>query len=223
MKLGKFYAKLGWAMLGLLLMVSTYVSLAPETLSAAHTVRVKGINNARIVETVVPEPVVEEALEVFTPVVVEQKVVSQPVVLAKVEVVQPAKPAVQEFVIDNVISTMQVVEQSNYTNIYKTGKLYYGHNSSNLLGGLKNLNGGDKILVGSQTYTVVAKVTYLKTTLADEPGVLHPKGNLMSDVMLSAYNAENGVIYDIAVMTCAGQSYGNGDASHRLVVYANLD
>ena len=29
------------------------------------------------------------------------------------------------------------------------------------------------------------------------------------------------VQYDLALMTCYGTSYGNGDASHRLVVFAN--
>ena len=30
-----------------------------------------------------------------------------------------------------------------------------------------------------------------------------------------------GVIYDLSLMTCYGTSYGNGDASHRLVLFAS--
>ena len=216
MKSEKFCTKLGWVFSLFLVATMSSVFLSSEMLSAAHTVRVKGINNAKIVETVVPEPEVVAKVErvaVRRPVAVVKPVASAAVV----------QPTVSEFTIDNVIRTLKILENPNYTNIYKTGKLYYGHNSSNLLGGLKNLKGGDKILAEGRTYTVVTKVTYLKTTLANEPGVLNTRGNLMADVMLSAYNAENGATYDIAVMTCAGQSYGNGDASHRLVVYANLD
>ena len=103
----------------------------------------------------------------------------------------------------------------SYGDIYKTGRLVYGHNSSNLLGNLVYRSIGETISVTeggvTQNYQVVNMVTYEKT--AD--GYLNNDPYLMGDITYTAMG------YDIALMTCAGVSYGNGDASHRLVVYAN--
>ena len=60
-------------------------------------------------------------------------------------------------------------------------------------------------------YQVTDIVTYEKT--AD--GYLNGDRGLMGRIMRSAMG------HTVALMTCAGTSYGNGDASHRLVVYAD--
>ena len=44
-------------------------------------------------------------------------------------------------------------------------------------------------------------------------------GDYMYAVSLAVFD---GVQYDMALMTCYGTSYGNGDASHRLVIFANM-
>ena len=38
---------------------------------------------------------------------------------------------------------------------------------------------------------------------------------------ITAYGEYNGATYDYILMTCAGTNYGNGDASHRLILMAN--
>ena len=43
-------------------------------------------------------------------------------------------------------------------------------------------------------------------------------GNYMRGVADAKYG---GIQYSISLMTCSGTSYGNGDASHRLVLFAN--
>ena len=108
-----------------------------------------------------------------------------------------------------------VVHNLSYSDIYKTGRLIYGHNTANLLGNLGSLGVGSTFLVTeggvTTTYQVGNVALYQKTS----DGFLDGKKNLMGQIMRSALG------YDLAVMTCAGESYGNGDASHRLVVYAN--
>ena len=46
-------------------------------------------------------------------------------------------------------------------------------------------------------------------------------GNLEGDPKLMGNIASTALGYDVALLTCAGTPYGNGDASHRLVVFAN--
>ena len=46
-------------------------------------------------------------------------------------------------------------------------------------------------------------------------------GNLENDRGLMTRIANTALGYDVALFTCHGTSYGNGDASHRLVVFAN--
>lgn len=103
----------------------------------------------------------------------------------------------------------------DYYNIYKTGKLIYGHNSGNLLGDLAYRYVGEVITITEggviANYQVTDIVTYEKT--AD--GYLNGDRGLMGRIMRSAMG------HTVALMTCAGTSYGNGDASHRLVVYAD--
>lgn len=114
-----------------------------------------------------------------------------------------------------VFSGEMVAHNLSYSDIYKTGRLVYGHNTANLLGNLGSLGLGSTFLVteggATTTYRVENVALYQKT--AD--GFLDGKKNLMGQIMRTALG------HDVALMTCAGQSYGNGDASHRLVVYAN--
>ena len=53
-----------------------------------------------------------------------------------------------------------------------------------------------------------------------EAGKLRINGE--GSYMYAVANARHdGVQYDLSIMTCYGTSFGNGDASHRLVIFAN--
>ena len=103
----------------------------------------------------------------------------------------------------------------SYSDIYRTGKFIYAHNSSNLFGSLSSLNYGDVFTITeggtTRSYQVMDKVVYEKA----ENGYLNGSKAVTKAVEYEA----NG--YDISMMTCFGTMYGNGDASHRLVLFAN--
>jgi sortase (surface protein transpeptidase) len=96
----------------------------------------------------------------------------------------------------------------------------FAHNSANLFGGLSGLGVGTRFAVTIQgkttNYAVSKKVVY-----CDYSNPTHPCSNY-SEPVLNMYDAirpgRQGA--DLALMTCAGWSIGNGDATHRLMVYA---
>ena len=93
--------------------------------------------------------------------------------------------------------------------------MIYGHNSAGLLGSLFYRYPGETITVTeggvTSNYVVSAVATYAKT----------PDGRLEGDPGLMSSIANTAMGHDLALFTCAGTNYGNGDASHRLVVYAD--
>ena len=196
--------------------VGSYVSLAPETLSAAHTVHVWAINNANIVETVVPEI---ETASAPVEVAVQNKVAtsnaaSVRLAAAPAEVQTAATPvAPVAYAVTRQIGSLDeyiaTALNLSYSDIYQFKRMVYGHNSANLLGNLRERYVGEEVTVNGVRYRVADKATYAKT--AD--GNLEGNATLMSKI---AYTAMG---HSLAMLTCAGQSYGNGDASHRLVVY----
>ena len=113
-----------------------------------------------------------------------------------------------------------IVEHPSYSDIYKTGKLIYAHNSSNLFGNLKSLGIGSTFTVTdsgtTKTYVVSDRVTFEKNNGLLQ---LNGAGNYMGRVTYSAgYGNGN---HSLALMTCAGTSLGGGDATHRLVIFAD--
>lgn len=126
----------------------------------------------------------------------------------------PATPQITNYTV-TVYSGTIVADNLSYYDIYKTNKLVYGHNSYNLLGNLSNRYVGETITITeggvTQTYRVSDVVLYEKTS----EGYLNHDRTLMGKIMRTALG------HSVALMTCAGTSYGNGDASHRLVVYAD--
>ena len=108
-----------------------------------------------------------------------------------------------------------VADNLSYSAIYRTGKFIYGHNTSTLLGNLGNLNIGDNFTITENgvvsNYRVADKVLYEKSA----NGYLNGSWSLTYDVEVNASG------HSVSLMTCAGTSYGNGDASHRLVVFAD--
>ena len=188
------------AMIASLLAIVT----GPEFLTATDTVAVTGLSNKGVVETIpLPEP---EPEPVVTTVVAKAPV-------AGVAKAAPA-PAVQNYTV-TIFSGQMVVHDLSYGDIYKTGKLVYGHNTGTLLGSLHSLGVGQTFTVTEggavTTYRVSDRVLYEKT--AD--GYLNHNKGLMGSIMRTAMG------HGVALMTCAGTSYGNGDASHRLVIYGD--
>lgn len=113
-----------------------------------------------------------------------------------------------------------VVDSGNQVNKYGD-RFYYGHNSGAVFGGLVNLGEGStfSVTLGGTTvnYRVAKKQVFQKNR---ESGrlQLNGAGNYMWNVALARHN---GVQYDISLMTCHGIPYGDGDASERLVLFAN--
>ncbi|MBR3132275.1 hypothetical protein IKG33_02615 [Candidatus Saccharibacteria bacterium] len=195
---------------------------SPEFLMASDTVSITGIDNTGIVETVpLPEP---------EPVVVE---ISKPL-STQASVLTSAPAPVRPVVPTNSISflgrTINIVDVNdttvnagNHVNKYGS-KFLYGHNSAGVFGALTGLGVGSTFSViynGVVTnYQVREVITYEKNT--DNGRLqLNGRGNYMRAVA-NATNKDTGAVYDISLMTCAGTSYGNGDASHRLVIFANV-
>lgn len=111
------------------------------------------------------------------------------------------------------------VDSGNHVNKYN-GKFLYGHNSAGVFGVLYGVNEGDTFSLTengvTRSYRVQAVVIYEK--IDDYTLSLNGQKIKMSVVAKARYS---GVNYDLSLMTCYGTSYGNGDASHRLVLFAS--
>lgn len=172
------------------------VVMNPGTLTATDIVATTGLDETRIVETVpLPEPEPEPEFE------------SEPVIL-----VAPAAPI--NYTVTIRTNTIQVNNLS-YGDIYGFRKLVYGHNSGNLLGNLIYRYAGEIINITengtTMSYRVAEVAIYEK----------HADGTLEGDAGLMARIANGALGHSVALMTCAGTPLGNGDATHRLVVFAD--
>ena len=124
-------------------------------------------------------------------------------------------------------SSSSIVKSPTYSDIYRTGNLVYAHNSSNLFGNLKSLSIGSTFTLtenGVTTTYRVSGVEYFKKIAVSNGEDLakcvggitdNCSGRWMTSIV------KNALYHNVALMTCAGQSYGNGDASHRLVILAD--
>lgn len=121
------------------------------------------------------------------------------------------------------------VQSHNLTgsDIYKTNKLIYGHNSPTLLGSIINLGIGATFTITengvTNTYQVANSVIFQKTgerTLGlctsgydDCNGGTYYISNLEN----ASFRGKN---YNVALFTCDGTNLSGGDATHRRVVFA---
>ncbi len=190
-----------------LLFISSLITLvmSPSILTAADDVAVTAVNDARAVETVPlpePEPEPEPAVVTRAP---QAGVVSAPVTPNYTVTVY----------ISSVDAYVASYNNLSYSAIYKFNKMIYGHNTANLLGSLANRYVGETITITeggvARNYTVSAKVYYNKTS----DGYLNNDPYLMNNIANSALG------HDVALLTCAGQMLGGGDATQRLVIYAD--
>ena len=109
----------------------------------------------------------------------------------------------------------EIAHSLSYSDLYKYKKMIYGHNSYNLLGTLAYRYVGETIAIvdgGATNYYVVSDIQMYEKT---------DDGGLNGDPKLMTKIAKTALGHDLALLTCAGTSYGNGDASHRLVVFVD--
>lgn len=123
-------------------------------------------------------------------------------------------------------TTGALVKKPTYSDIYRTGKLVYAHNSSNLFGNLKNLGIGSTFTLTENGVTTTYKVSgveYYKKIAVNGGEDLAKCSGLSDNCSGRWMNSlvKNAGYHNVALMTCAGQSYGNGDASHRLIILAD--
>ena len=205
----------------LILLFSSFVGIIanPEMPFASDTVEVTDIFGA--VETVivkeektswnVVEPVTVKAAPAPSHPNVFKKEYSQPLPANRINIAGRSLEVVD---VDNT-----AVDSGNHVNRYNE-KFLYGHNSAGVFGVLYNVHEGDIFSLAKNgvttNYRVQAVVVYEKVdgyTLG-----FNGQNVKMSAVARARHN---GVSYDLSLMTCYGTSYGNGDASHRLVLFAS--
>ena len=147
----------------LILLLSSFFTIAgaPEFLIASEDVEVNSINNANIVQTVVPEPV--------------KTVVSTPVTRTTKSTVAKAaapKPAANRL---NIAGRSLVVEYSPNTGVdagrvvkFYNNKFLYGHNSAGVFGFLPSVGVGTVFSLTyngvTTNYRVMEKVEYAKSS-----------------------------------------------------------
>ncbi len=101
------------------------------------------------------------------------------------------------------------------------GRFLYGHNSNNVFGGLKNLDIGSTFTLTLDNTTVtyrVSNIVIFEKNQSTGKLTLNGEGSYMNSVARAKHN---GAQYDLSLMTCHGTALGHGDATHRLVIFAN--
>lgn len=197
----------------------------PGFLTATDSFTLAGLDNTGVVETIpLPEPEVEEIASY--PVATKSNVTNAQTtgVNAPVAGVAYTAPSNNIQYSGRTIQIVDVgdtsVNAGNHVNKYGA-KFLYGHNSAGVFGGLIGLGIGSSFSVtyaGATTNYQVANIVIFEKNA--ENGLLQIDG--FGDYMYAVASAVyDGVHYDMVLMTCYGTSYGNGDASHRWVVFAN--
>ncbi|MBQ9029543.1 hypothetical protein IJ114_02105 [Candidatus Saccharibacteria bacterium] len=127
-------------------------------------------------------------------------------------------------------SSNTLIDAGNEVGLYGE-HFMYGHNTSHVFGGLRYLGVGDRFTVTlggvTRTYQIMNTDTREKSYFEGSfyrqkkmPGmVVFESVKIMKAI--TANGEYQGQYYDYILMTCAGTSYGNGDASHRLILMAN--
>lgn len=138
-------------------------------------------------------------------------------VFAPVEPAQNIKIAGRTLEIVDVPDT--IYDAGGHVNRYG-GKFLYGHNTGAVFGSLTSMGVGSVFSVTSggmtRNYQVVNVVIFEKNPSGKLQ--INGSGSYMYAVSQAIHLGKH---YDLSLMTCYGTSYGNGDASHRLVLFAN--
>lgn len=211
----------------LLLLFSALIAIigSPIDLTASDKAVVTGLNPAGIVETVpLPEPVDEVAedastestanVATVTPVAAEQVVATAP---APQETIMPANAiSVVGRVIPIVDVSTTAIDSGDHVSKYGD-KFLYGHNSAGVFGDLVRIGVGNVFMVSYGGVTSTYQVAEIQIFEKASDTTLSSNG--VTYRMSAVANGKGR--YDMVLMTCYGTMYGNGDASHRFVVFAN--
>lgn len=108
------------------------------------------------------------------------------------------------------------VDAAQHVNKYGE-KLFYGHNLPNVFGDLDVMTVGGKITVTENDAKTEYIVTEIMVFDKISGEILAAEGQKYAMSAIAEYAKG----YDAALMTCTGETYKNGDASQRLVVFAN--
>lgn len=191
----------------------------PIILGASDDVRVTEIDSTRVVQTVAAtDPASDVLVEQIQEASVSDAAVAEMTVAVKpVETAVPTDAiSIAGRVIPIVNVTNTAIDAGDHVNKYGA-KFLYGHNSPAVFGDLVYVGVGNVFMVSdggvTNTYQVAEVQIFEKaseTTLSSN-GVTY---------RMSAVANGKGR-YDMVLMTCYGTMYGNGDASHRLVLFAN--
>ena len=219
-----------------LLLFASFMGIigAPDFLMASDTVKVQKLDETMVVETVIlPIETAETAKVLPTEAFYDTTdgAAAQPTV-AMTPAIAPEAPAQTTTVVPansiaiagRALAIVDVadtsVDSGDHVNKYGS-KFLYGHNSGAVFGGLLNMGVGNTFVVvyaGTATTYRVAKIVIFEKNTQTGQLQLNGSGNYMKSV---ANARSGGVQYDMALMTCYGTMYGNGDASHRWVIFAN--
>ena len=197
-----------------LLIISSLIGVVsnPLFLTATDSFNLTGLDNTGVVETV-PLPESEP----------EPESVPEPA-KAPVAGYTYVPPANNIQVAGRTIEIVDVgdtrIDAGNHVNKYGA-RFLYGHNSWNVFGGLTSLGVGSTFTItygGVSTNYQVANVVIYEKNVGNGLLQINGFGDYMYSVAMATHDS---VQYDLSLMTCYGTSYGNGDASHRWVVFAN--
>lgn len=204
-----------------LLLISLLLSMMgnPIFLSASDQVQVSDLNPSKIVEMVpLPEPEPEPEAEI-----VDDDTVSYAASQSIVHVAPVAEavvPANAISVVGRVIPIVDVadtaIDAGGHVNKYGD-KFLYGHNSAAVFGDLVYLGVGSVFMVSYAGVTSTYQVNEVQ--IFEKTSATTLSSNGLNYRMSAIVNGKGR--YDMVLMTCYGTMYGNGDASHRLVVFAN--
>lgn len=217
-----------------LLLFSAFIGIIgnPEILMASDSFTINGLDNIVIAETVQIADVSVTTEEQATENVSEGSASSNigdyvappstpnPAPVVPAYVTPNNNIAVAGRVLEIVDVADTTVDSSNHVNKYGP-RFLYGHNTAGVFGELTSLGVGSVFSVtygGVTTNYSVAKIVIFEKNTANGRLQLNGSGNYMRQV---ANAKSDGVQYDMSLMTCYGTSYGNGDASHRWVIFAN--
>lgn len=114
------------------------------------------------------------------------------------------------------------------SNIYRTNQIVYAHNSSALLGSIRSFTIGSNFTITENGITNTYEVADIEIFKKVDDYTLKLCDIANYDncydatyYMSTLENAKfRGKVYNLALMTCDGTSLGNGDATHRRVVFA---
>lgn len=210
----------------LIILLSSFLGIvgSPDFLLASDDVDVVDLDQAKVVQTIIPEPEPEpEPTPAPAPV---NTTVNRPVarISTAPAVSAPAAPSNHL----DIAGRSLTVEYTNSTavnagNVVKffNNRFLYGHNSGAVFGFLPSVGVGQTFSLTYNgvvtTYRVTNKVEYAKTS-STTLGI--GSTNYKMGHVANGYDP-NEVRHSIVIMTCSGTSYGNGDASHRLVLFAD--